>query len=78
MSEEQKTKFTDLISSLKDIIYIVVIIVTVVLAYSALDKRITILESSTVTKEQLYMKLDEIRSSVQALKEEMRGMNLAR
>jgi len=51
-------------SIIKDILYIIGLIVAVVLAYGALDKRVTILESSTVTKDELYYKLDNLRLEI--------------
>lgn len=58
----------------KDVLYIIGIIVAVVLAYGALDKRVTILESSSVTKQELYDKLEYLRLEIkkdikEALKE---------
>lgn len=43
----------DSISVVKEIFYLIGMIVALVLAYSSLDKRITLLETTSVTTEQL-------------------------
>lgn len=49
---------------IKDILYIIGLIVAIALAYGTLDKRLTVLETNTVTKEELYLKLDNLRLEI--------------
>lgn len=62
--ENGKTELKKTTEIIKDVLYIIGIIAAVVLAYGALDKRVTILESSSVTKQELYDKLEYLRLEI--------------
>jgi hypothetical protein len=77
MSAEEKNKFN--LEIIKFSLYVISLVITVVLAYGALDKRVTILETEMQHKvdyEKLFQKLDLVKEDLaKKIEDEMRKVN---
>lgn len=52
---------------LRDVIYIIILIISVIMAYGMLDKRITVVETEQkykISRQELYNKLDELKKDL--------------
>lgn len=55
---------------------VIAVVVSMLFYFTAIDKRVAVLESNTLTKEEFYKKMDEFKSEiVESVKQEIRNVN---